>query len=302
MPLRLPMTSVSPSSPPLIEGLSSLAEGYDGLLVDLWGCLHNGITAYAEAVDALVRFRGQGGRVVLLSNAPRDGRAVMEQLVRFGVPDDAWDAIMTAGLAVKLEMAERADPWFAALGRRFYHIGTEKDANLLQGLDYERVSTVDEAEFVLCCGIRHSGETVADIRPELDAALAHGLPLVSTNPDKSVLRGDNREICAGTLAEAYVAMGGAMREEGKPYPAVYRRCAALLDGVPAERILAIGDGIETDILGARDAGIDAVWITGGLPAHTWGIAPGDAPPQDRVAEACARHDVAPVAVLPLLRW
>tara|TARA_B100000676_G_scaffold313510_1_gene395799 strand:- start:19004 stop:19894 length:891 start_codon:yes stop_codon:yes gene_type:complete len=296
------MNDQSSDATPVLAGLSDIASAYDGLLIDLWGCLHNGITAYDAAVDALVRFREGGGRVVLLSNAPRDDRAVMAQLVRFGVPDTAWDAIMTAGLAVKLEMNERADPWFAELGRRYYHIGTENDASLLDGLDYERVGTVGEAEFVLCCGIRHSGETVADIMPELEPALARGLPLVSTNPDKSVLRGDTREICAGTIAEAYVAMGGTMREEGKPYPAVYARCRTLLGDVATDRILAIGDGIETDIAGARDAGIDALWITGGLPAHSWGVAPDAPPPQDRVVAACAESGVNPRGVMPLLAW
>ncbi len=286
----------------LLHGLSRTAAGYDGLLVDLWGCLHDGVEARPEAVEALLRFREGGGTVVLLSNAPRAEAAVRIQLTRWGVPGDAWDAIVTAGLALRLEMSGRGDPWYAALGRRFHHIGTERDAGLLDGLGYERAGTVEEADFVLCCGVRHGGETLDDIWPELEPALERGLPLVSANPDKAVLRGSRRELCAGAIAEAYAARGGDVRQEGKPYPAVYRRCRALLGGIPAGRILAVGDGVETDIAGARDAGVDAVWITGGLPAHAWGIAPGAAPPQDRVEAACAAHGVRPVGVMPLLRW
>ena len=122
------MPKTTPSMPPLIEGLSAIADNYDGLLVDLWGCLHNGMEAYRDAVDALQRFRARGGRVTLLSNAPRREDAVASQIAGFGVPEDAWDAIMTAGIAVRLEMEERGDPWFADLGRNFYHIGTDKDA------------------------------------------------------------------------------------------------------------------------------------------------------------------------------
>jgi HAD superfamily hydrolase (TIGR01459 family) len=295
------MHASTESMPPVVKGLADLADRYDGLLVDLWGCLHNGVVAYAQAVEALQRFRGAGGRVVLLSNAPRREDAVAAQLAGFGVPVDAWDAIMTAGIAVRKEMEEGTDPWFAALGRRFYHIGTEKDAALLDGLGYERAD-LGEADFVLCCGIRTAGEALDDVRPELDAALARRLPLVSANPDKFVLRGPKRDICAGSMALAYRAMGGDVRQEGKPFPAVYRRSLALMDGIASDRILAIGDGIETDIAGGRDNGIDTLWITGGLPASFWNVAPHAPPPLEKVAEACREHGVRPSAILPLLQW
>jgi len=287
---------------PLVSGLAALAGRYDGLLVDLWGCLHNGVVAYPEAVEALQRFRRGGGRVVLVSNAPRNNAAVRRQLVAFGVPDDAFDEVMTAGEALRLEIAERRDPWYAALGPRFHHIGTERDANLLEGLPFTRAEGPHDADFVLCCGIRASLEGLDDFAEELGACLARGLPLVSANPDRFVLRGSAREICAGSLAAWYVERGGDARQEGKPYPAVYERCRALMGGIPARRVLALGDGIETDILGARDAGIDALWITGGLPAHFWGVPPEAPPPADRVAAACAEHGVRPAGVLPLLRW
>ena len=287
---------------PLIHGLSSLAGRYDGWLVDLWGCLHNGVHAHASAVDALVAFRRQGGRVVLLSNAPRTHEAILRQLEAMGVPDCAWDGIMTAGLATRLALEEREDSWYAALGSRFWHLGTEGDACLLDGLARERCTGVDDADFVLCCGIRRPGETLDDIMPELEPALERGLPMLSANPDRFVLRGDVREICAGMIAEAYAARGGSMRQEGKPFPSVYRRCLDMLAGVPRERVLAVGDGIATDLVGARDSGIDSVWITGGLPAHFWGIAPEQVPPQTLVDEACRDHDVTPAGIMPMLTW
>lgn len=287
---------------PLLAGLRDFAGRYDGLLVDLWGCLHNGITAYPDAVNALRRFRDEGGHVVLVSNAPRRNEAVLRQLYQFGVPGDCFDAVMTAGEAVRLEFEERRDPWYAALGRRFFHIGTERDANLLDGLGYRRALSPETADFVLCCGIRDSGETLEDFAGELAACLASGLPMVSTNPDRFVLRGERREICAGALAIAYRGMGGDMRQEGKPYPAIYDRCRQLLGDVATSRVLALGDGIETDVLGASRAGIDALWITGGLPASFWHVEPEEAPPQERVIEACLEHGVRPLGVLPLLRW
>ena len=287
---------------PLVAGLGELAGRYDGLLVDLWGCLHNGLVAYADAVAALQRYRAGGGRVVLVSNAPRRNDAVIAQIAGFGVPEDAWDAVMTAGEALRLEIEEAADPWYAALGERFHHIGTERDANLLEGLRFRRAATPGDADFVLCCGIRAAGNTLAAFAAETGACLARGLPMASANPDRFVLRGPARELCAGSIALDYAARGGDMRQEGKPYPAVYRRSRALLGGMDPARILAVGDGIETDVLGAQNAGIDALWITGGLPAHDWAVAPEAPPPHDRVLATCARHGVRPLGVLPLLRW
>ena len=287
---------------PLINGLSSLAGRYDGLLVDLWGCLHNGVDAHGDAVAALKVFRREGGHVVLLSNAPRTPQAVARQLTAMGVGDSAWDGIMTAGLTTRLAVEEGKDPWFASLGRRFWHLGTECDSSLLDGLERERCNRLDDADFVLCCGIRRPGETLDDIMPELEPALERRLPLLSANPDRFVLRGEVREICAGSIAEAYAARGGCVRQEGKPFPSAYRRCLDMMAGVRPERVLAVGDGIATDIVGARDSGIDAVWITGGLPAHFWGIAASEPPPQRLVDEACRRHGVAPVGIMSMLTW
>jgi HAD superfamily hydrolase (TIGR01459 family) len=285
-----------------LSGLGRLDDAYDAYIVDLWGCLHNGVKAYPDALDWMARVRRDGARVILLSNAPRRPAAVERQLRRFGVEEGTYDAVMTAGEAVRLEIEEATDPWYAGLGRRFFHIGTAQDANLLEGLDFEEVGTPGEADFVLCCGIRHGGETLDDFEPLLAEFLELGLPLVCTNPDKSVLRGDKREICAGAIAERYVEMGGDMREEGKPYPGVYRHCLELLEDRPGARVLCVGDGLKTDIVGARDAGLDSLWVTGGLPAHDWGIAPETMPDQSLINEACCRAGVSPVAAVPLLRW
>jgi len=285
-----------------VAGLGCFADRYDAYVVDLWGCLHNGIQAYPEALEWMTRVRQGGAHVILLSNAPRRSFAVVKQLLRMGVEEGTYDGVMTAGEAVRLEMEEGRDPWYAGLGPRFFHIGTEPDASLLEGLAYERVAAAADADFVLCCGIRKPEEKLDVFEPMLDEFLKLGLPLVCTNPDKSVLRGGSREMCAGAIAERYVEMGGEMREEGKPHPGIYRRCRDLLDGRTQARILCIGDGLETDILGARNAGLDCVWVTGGLPANDWGIAPETMPDACLVEAACRRAEVHPVAVTPLLRW
>ena len=287
---------------PRLEGLSALKDHYDTYIVDLWGCLHNGIAAYPDALDWMARVRAEGAKVIFLSNAPRRSSAVVRQILRMGVEEGTYDAVMTAGEAVRLEIEEAKDPWYAGLGRRFFHIGTEQDAQLLDGLDFERVENIADAEFVLCCGIRASQEKLADFEPMLVEFFERGLPMVCTNPDKFVLRGDTRELCAGSIAERYVELGGDMRQEGKPLPGVYRHCLDVLGEKPDAAVLAIGDGLQTDILGARVAGVDSVWITGGLPAHGWGLAPDEMPSQGLIDAACRDADVHPRAAVPLLRW
>jgi HAD superfamily hydrolase (TIGR01459 family) len=285
-----------------IEGLRQLDGAYDAYIVDLWGCLHDGIQAYPEALVWMARVRDHGARVILLSNAPRRSSAVSRQLLRMGVAADAYDAVMTAGEAVRLEIEAAMDPWYAGLGRRFFHIGTEPDAALLDGLEFARVDVPGEADFVLCCGIRKPQEKLAEFEPMLARFLELGLPMVCANPDKSVLRGASRELCAGAIAERYAEMGGRMREEGKPYPGVYRHCLELLNDRPGARVLCIGDGLRTDILGAHEAGLDALWVTGGLPAHDWELPPEAMPDASLIDEACGRAGLRPVAAVPLLRW
>ncbi len=292
----------SDRTPSHLRGLSEIADDYDALLVDLWGCLHDGITGIPSAVACLRRFRKQGGRVVLLSNAPRLRDAVEWQLNSFGVPADAWDSIMTAGMAVRYEIEQARSPWYMALGRTYYVIGAKRDCGLLDGLDKVRVASVSDADFVLCCGIRNKDETIADFRGELERALELNLPMVSSNPDRYVLRGNQRNLCAGSIAERYVSMGGNVKQEGKPYPVVYDRCRESLANIPDNRILALGDGIETDISGAHAQGLDSVWITGGLPAYSWGMPPDVPPPGSLVQECCEAHGVQPRGFMPLLAW
>src|ERR1044071_1852804 len=94
---------------PILRGLSAWQGRYDALLCDLWGVVHNGQVATPSACDALQRFRRSGGKVALLSNAPRPSAAVATQLDGFGVPRDAWDLIVTSGDATREAIIHRPD-------------------------------------------------------------------------------------------------------------------------------------------------------------------------------------------------
>jgi len=222
-------------------------------------------------VAALRAFRETGGAVVLLTNSPRARDRVERQLDSFGVPDDCWDTIATSGDSARAAMFR------GAVGRKVYFIGQDSDLRFFEPLQVvedpvkiERVP-LREAEGIVCTGPFDPTADLAESRPDLLHAKQMGLKLLCANPDIVVDRGDRREWCAGALAKMYTEMGGESLYFGKPHPPIYdlayRRLAALGRDVSRSRILAIGDGAQTDIAGAMGEDIDSLFITGGLAAE-----------------------------------
>jgi HAD superfamily hydrolase (TIGR01459 family) len=259
----------------LISGLAEVSARYDALFCDLWGCVHDGVAPFAAAVAALQAFRAQGGAVVLVTNAPRPRPDVMRQLARIGVPGDAWDAIATSGDAAQWAMAT------GAVGRKVWHIGAPKDLTFFTELAEDiPPATVDlvpleAAEGIVCTGLADDlTETPEDYRARLMIAAQNRLPMLCANPDIVVDWGGRRLWCAGALAQMYEEMGGTALYFGKPHPPIYdlarRRLAALGRDVPEDRILCVGDGIGTDVLGAAGEALDCLFVTGGLAADAFG--------------------------------
>lgn len=294
-------TAIRPTdgAPALIEGLAEIADDYDGYVVDLWGCLHDGVRPFPAAVEALGGLKRRGKRVCFLSNGPRRVSVLVRRLDEMGVPRDLYDGAMSSGEATWHALAERADPWHARLGRRCYHLGPERDASVCIGNGLETVDRVEDADFVLCTGIKEWHETVADYEPVLAEAAARGLPMVCANPDLVVHVGDQLTICAGLLAERYEALGGAVAYHGKPHPSVYEATFALLGDIPRERVLAIGDGLRTDVVGAERAGIDSLFLIDGIHAEEVG---GAAATSVTIAAAAARIGTVPTFACRALRW
>lgn len=254
----------------IINSLADIAMQYDTLLVDLWGCVHNGVTAYDEAVAALKGFRQGGGTVVLLTNAPRSRHEVAKQLKRLNVPEDAYDSIATSGDSARAAMFNGAvgtKVWF--MGQPFDESFFEEMELIKDPVDIERVE-LEEAEGIVCCGPFDPMADPAVNRPQFLYAKQMGLKLLCANPDIVVDRGETREWCAGALAQLYTEMGGESLYFGKPHPPIYdlarRRLASLEVEYDASRILAIGDGAHTDIDGAMGEDIDSLFISGGLAA------------------------------------
>jgi len=255
----------------IINALSELRGRYDALFCDLWGCLHNGIQAFPEAVEALRGFRADGGKVVLVTNAPRPKASVAKQLELFQVPEDCWDTIATSGDSARAAMFQ------GAVGKDVWFMGDPTDQTFFDplGIISDPVSIrqvpLEEAEGIVCLGPFDPHADPAVNRPEFLLAKQKGLKLLCANPDIVVDRGAVREWCAGALAALYEEMGGVSLYFGKPHPPIYdlaRRRLAALGPLPADaRILAIGDGMMTDIKGALGEGIDVLFVTGGLAAE-----------------------------------
>jgi HAD superfamily hydrolase (TIGR01459 family) len=249
---------------PIITSIQPVAEATFAWFADIWGVMHNGVRPFPEACDACERFRQQGGIVLLLSNSPRPREGVAQQLDRIGVPRTSWDVIVSSG-DVARTMIERY------AGRPILHLGPERDLAIFAGLDVERVGP-DRAKAVVCTGLFDDDrETPADYAVTLAACTKRALPMICANPDIEVERDGRLVYCAGALARAYESLGGKVDYAGKPYLPIYELAFATLQslrpgaGEPS-RVLAIGDGIHTDIAGAMAAGVRSVFVASGLHA------------------------------------
>ncbi|MFW5678423.1 MAG: TIGR01459 family HAD-type hydrolase [Rhodosalinus sp.] len=288
----------------IIDSLDEIAARYDALLVDLWGCVHDGVRALPEAVAALQRYRAErGGAVVLVTNSPKPRAGVERQLDRLGVPRDAWDAMATSGDSARAAMFR------GAVGQRVYFIGQEHDLGFFEPLrlldDPLEIARVPlrEAEGIVCTGPFDPMADPSVLRPDLLYAKTQGMKLLCANPDIVVDRGDVREWCAGAVAALYTEMGGESLYFGKPHPPIYdlayRRLAALERDVPREAMLAIGDGTRTDIAGAMGEGIDSLYISGGLARLETGTA--RQPDPERLSAWLSAEKVSPQYAIGALR-
>ena len=291
---------MSPSTlPTIIDRFAPLARGYDVLLCDVWGVVHNGVAAFAAACEALTRFRASGGTVILITNAPRPGASVQRILDRFGVPHDAYDAITTSGDVTRGIVESR-------LGERVFHLGPRRDLPIFAGLDVT-FAPPETADYVVCSGLFDDAtETPENYRELLAAMRARSLFMVCANPDIVVERGDTLLYCAGALADAYVELGGEALYCGKPHAPIYEvalgKAAACRGGdvPPRSRVLAIGDSIRTDLKGAASFGVDCLFVTSGIHAEEFGGR--EAPDLSAVNAMFAAAGVAPKALTRKLEW
>ncbi len=280
------------------SGLSVLAPNYNAILSDVWGVVHDGVAAHPAAVDALVRFRETGGRAVLITNAPRAAAPIIEMLDRLNVPRAAYDAVVSSGDVTRAMLAPYR-------GRVIHHVGPPTaDDSLYDGFDITRGSAED-AEAVVVTDLDDDDDTPEMYRDRMKLWLRRGLPLICANPDRVVEHGGRIIYCGGALADLYEAQGGRIRMAGKPYRAIYDEALKLAEaaaGHPLERskILAIGDSVRTDAIGAATAGLDLLFITGSI--HAEELDAFGSPDPAAVAALVAPSGARLVGAMPRLAW
>ncbi len=282
--------------PRTIQALADISGRYSAILCDVWGVLHNGEQSFPPAAAALKVARERGIAVILITNAPRPHESVEVQLRSLGVPDDAWDRLVSSGDVTRTLISDGP--------RKVFHLGPDRDTIIYDGLDAEPVEEF-EASAVVCTGLfDDETETPEDYAPMLRRLRAKDLPFICANPDIVVERGDRLIWCAGALARDYAQLGGRTLIAGKPHAPIYAaglKAASEILGrdVLKSEALAIGDGMLTDIKGASDNGIDALYVSGGIHARDYGHP--DNPDFDKLAAFLDGHGYAPVATLPKLR-
>jgi HAD superfamily hydrolase (TIGR01459 family) len=281
----------------ITPSIAALGCQYRAWLVDIWGVMHNGIEAYPAAVEATRRFREQGGIVILLSNSPRPAESLQRQLNALGVTPASYDATVSSGDLTRHELIKRK-------GARVFHLGPERDLPIFRGLDLTLVPP-EEADLVVCTGLfDDEKETPADYDKLLRALAKRDLPFLCANPDRMVERGRTLIYCAGALADIYEGLGGTVIYAGKPYAPVYDLAFETLAGIAGrplskDEVLAVGDGVHTDMAGAAGFGLDMVFIAGAL--H---MSPS---PIDDTLEELALAELfeglpPPLAAMPRLSW
>lgn len=293
---------------PLLPGVAPLAERYDCFLLDLWGVIHDGVRPLPGALRSLEELRRREKRIALVSNAPRRAAVITEAMEKMGIGRALYDVIHCSGEDVYSHLKDRhrsGDPFYEALSGRCFFLGPKRDHNLLDGLDLVLAAHADDAGFMLVTGPFDDDDPVEKYDPLLVGMAARQVPMICANADREVIRGSQRIVCAGAIADRYRELGGVARYHGKPDPALFRHSLSLLESKGESRTVVVGDGLQTDMVGAREAGLDAVFVLSGIHGAAV-LAEGDPDEgeidQTRLAALLRKAEVVPVGILRRFSW
>lgn len=252
-----------------INSIKEVVCNYDYFLIDVWGVIHDGCHPYKEAIEVINYLTKQNKIVCLISNAPRRSQTLVALLIHFGIKVEKLAFIATSGELAYQKLRQNQENQFLRFGKNYFAIGKQEAGELLAGLDYKRVNFVEEADFILNIGF-DPNDNLGDLDKIMIAATRLNLPMICANPDLKVVTKEGEELlCAGFIANQYQNMGSEVKYYGKPFAEIYnfilQSLSQFKDGTSSlSKILAIGDGIHTDIKGARNFGIDSLLVTGGL--------------------------------------
>ena len=289
----------------VIKNLKQISSKYNVLFCDIWGCIHNGKKAYTKALNALIEFKMDGGFVMLLTNAPRPKSAVKAHLSSLGIFDEHYNDITTSGDAAQNSMLS------GDVGTRVFHLGPERDLSFFTDLprdikfknNIERVG-LTSAEGIVCTGLFNDlTETPKNYKDILKYGVNKKLNLLCVNPDIFVDVGAIRVWCAGGIAAAFTKAGGNSIYCGKPYKQIYSLAYSKLKkhSIKTPKILCIGDGINTDILGGKKEKLDTLFVCGGLSGPELGMKNNfELPNKKRLEELFKKNNILPTVSIGYL--
>jgi HAD superfamily hydrolase (TIGR01459 family) len=288
--------------PRFAEGLGAVAADFDGFLVDQWGVLHDGATAYPGARECLARLAALGKRVVVLSNSGRRAAPNVALMAKVGFPESGYTALVTSGEVVWRAFRDRTEPFFAGLGRRCLLFSRRGDRTILAGLDLEPAAAAGAADFILVSGSEAPEKALADYEPFLEDGVRRGLPLVCANADLVRVSPAGLLLGPGSIARRYEELGGRVRWIGKPNPEIYAAALAALGDPPPGRVAAVGDSLEHDIGGGRRAGLATVLVAGGIHHESFAEATDPGGCARALRSLGAGPETWPDWVIPKFRW
>ena len=281
------MIKTSNNNVPFYDDLNFMIKDSEGLILDIWGVLWDGINVYPEALNTLKKLRKLNIPIVLLSNAPRKSEIVSEKLSKIGIKQELYDKIISSGDVCRNALINNTN---LVSGLKYYFIGLKEDNDLLNNTRFQKSQTPEDSDFILITGPRDFDHILKDYTDELKKCLKNKLPMICANPDKIVVRQNGKKIfCAGAIAEDYTKLGGIVKQFGKPYKNVFlealKHLKKLSPKINLNNVSIIGDGLETDILGGNTVKINTVLITSGILSHTLNTQYGQRPDLKKLNKA-----------------
>ncbi|MDG2268388.1 MAG: TIGR01459 family HAD-type hydrolase [Alphaproteobacteria bacterium] len=281
------MIKTSNNNVPFYDDLNFMIKDSEGLILDIWGVLWDGINVYPEALNTLKKLRKLNIPIVLLSNAPRKSEIVSEKLSKIGIKQELYDKIISSGDVCRNSLINNTN---LVSGLKYYFIGLKEDNDLLNNTRFQKSQTPENSDFILITGPRDFDHILKDYTDELKKCLKNKLPMICANPDKIVVRQNGKKIfCAGAIAEDYAKLGGTVKQFGKPYKNVFlealKHLKKLSPKINLNNVSIIGDGLETDILGGNTVKINTVLITSGILSHTLNTQYGQRPDLKKLNKA-----------------
>ena len=288
------------SPPRFAAGVSAFAEYYDGFVIDQWGVMHDGQTAYPGAIECMQRLATLGKTIIVLTNSGRRAIENSARLAALGFEPERYTAVVSSGEATWMALAQRNNPFYARLGRRCFLVSRGGDKSVVDDLDLELVETVETADFILLGGMDEL-KPMAFYEHVLAYGSKHQLPMICANPDKVIITAVGLRTGSGEIAHRYESLGGEVRYFGKPHPEIYDYCRKA-SGVSSDRIVAIGDSLEHDIAGGAAAGFATAFVTGGIFQKDFSSADDNTVHHRRLADLAEKYAVSPEWVIPALQW